>query len=1336
MILQKHIIFFYYLTLIIAFNTTHGQTFKRVEQQAMLNGLSENMGVSVADYDGDNDLDVFIVANAKDETDNTVTHSKLFKNLNNGSFEDVTVEAGLMDLYALEDGLLDSQNIDDSGYKGYKFGASWADFNNDGFPDLLLTNAYRIQLFKNTGIGTFEDVTTQSGLLERNSCYNTSATWFDFNNDGLLDLYIGDYASNTCEGNSFYVNNGNGTFNEMAESLGVQAGDRYTYMSIPIDVNNDGWLDLYLANDYGENDLFVNQEGGAFVNKTIEYSLNNNLNGMGLTIGDYNNDGLFDMYLTNILSNALFVNNGDETFQDLAVEHGVLNAQWAWDTRFSDLDLDGDEDIFVANGFVNAKSKNVYYKNLNNDGGVGFLKMSDEIGITTPTYTMSLEIFDYDNDGDMDIFVSNVEQSSFFYENNTIESIQTENTNWFKIRLEGTVSNRDAIGAKVSIKTNDGSQNRFYTGVGLFSQSLQPIHFGLGNTNEILELKIIWPSGEEDTYFNLPINNTILAKENNGYEVLNIVPSVKILGCTDPNSCSYNPDATLNDDSCTYLETKQIAGNRQSTFFKTETYTYPLTDNSKVNWSIVGGEIIEGQGTGSITVKWDLDTLGKITVVESNSTCTSLPVELEVALTISEVLEYQSIARIWNEALLNAIRGDYARPTVHARNLYHCSIAMYDAWAVFNGDASPYLLGNTIHEFFSEFDGFEPVEDIEIARNKAISYAVYRLLSHRFKDSPSADETLQIFDMLMEQMGYDIGYIQTDYTAGNSAALGNYIAQTIINYGLTDGSREQTAYDNSFYEPVNPPLKPFNPGDGNLVDPNRWQPLSFNVFIDQGGNVLQESTPEFLSPEWGNVKPFSLKEDDRTVNQRNNNTFYIYHDPGNPPLSSTQESDNAYKWGFSLVSKWSSHLDASDSVLWDISPNAIGNISEDQYPTSFNEYKNFYNELEGGDIGKGHPINPIINLPYTPQIVPRGDYTRVLAEFWADGPDSETPPGHWFTLLNYVNDHPLFYKKFEGKGDVLDPLEWDVKAYFVLGGTMHDAAIAAWGIKGWYDYIRPISAVRYMAEKGQSTSKLLDNYNTEGIPLEPGLIEVVMEGDPLEGNNGEHIGKIKLFAWKGHHYIEDPINDQSGVDWILAENWVPYQRSSFVTPPFAGYVSGHSTYSRAAAEVMTLITGSPYFPGGYGEFLAKKNEFLVFEEGPSVDIKLQWATYRDASDQCSLSRIWGGIHPPADDIPGRLMGQKIGIKAFYYASEFFQSTNINETVYRVFPNPVNNNQVWISGTTENDVFKLFDIRGTVINLSIVKYTSSNTTTEIILPSLKSGIYILRVNNQSKKIIIQ
>ena len=191
---------------------------------------------------------------------------------------------------------------------------------------------------------------------------------------------------------------------------------------------------------------------------------------------------------------------------------------------------------------------------------------------------------------------------------------------------------------------------------------------------------------------------------------------------------------------------------------------------------------------------------------------------------------------------------------------------------------------------------------------------------------------------------------------------------------------------------------------------------------------------------------------------------------------------------------------------------------------------------------------------------------RVLAEFWADGPDSETPPGHWFTLLNYVSDHPQFEKRFRGQGDVLDDLEWDVKACFLMGGAMHDAAVTAWGAKGWYDYIRPISAIRWLADLGQHSIPNVPSYHPAGISLINGYIELVEAGDPLAGSSGQHVGEIKVKSWRGPDYISNPATDVAGVDWILAENWWSYQRPTFVTPPFSGYVSGHSTFSRAAAE--------------------------------------------------------------------------------------------------------------------------------------------------------------------------
>ena len=613
-----------------------------------------------------------------------------------------------------------------------------------------------------------------------------------------------------------------------------------------------------------------------------------------------------------------------------------------------------------------------------------------------------------------------------------------------------------------------------------------------------------------------------------------------------------------------------------------------------------------------------------------------------------------SVARLWNDAELDAIRVDYARPTVHARNLFHVSAAMYDAWSVHENTSANYLLGQTVHGFNLPYENTLFLGSVDSVMNVTISYAAYRLLIHRFKSSPGASTSIPRFSFLFDSLGFDSSYISLDYSIGDAAALGNYIAQGYIDYGLQDGSNEENDYVNKYYYAVNNAIVPTLPGNQFLTDVNRWQPITFETFVDQSGNVYPDKVPSFLSPEWGNVLPFSLHSDDLKNNVRNNKPFNVYHEPAKPPYLFEDDKDSTneyYKWGFELVSIWGSHLDTNDATLWDISPASVGNMSF--YPTSWDQYKSFYNLIEGGDASTGHTVNPKTGLPYTPQYVKRGDYARVLAEFWADGPDSETPPGHWFTLLNYVSDHDSVVKKYNGTGEVLSDLEWDVKSYLLMGGAMHDAAVSAWGIKGWYDYIRPISAIRTMCDYGQATDTLLPNYNVLGIDLIDGYIELVDSNDALIGSNYEHLNKIKLKTWRGPDYISDTNKDVANAGWILGENWWPYQRPTFVTPPFAGYVSGHSTFSRAAANVMTLLTGDAFFPGGMGEFEVLKNDFLVFEEGPTESFTLQWATYQDASDQTSLSRIWGGIHPPADDIPGRLIGYTIGNNAFAFASDIF-----------------------------------------------------------------------------------
>jgi len=1281
----------------------------------------QTKGVAVADFDGDNYLDIFVVVQQSYDSLDAGTWSRLYRNNGNGNFSDVTIGANL------------SKGI--SGFEEKK-GASWGDFNNDGWPDLLLSYAYGMQLFKNKGDGSFEDISDSLGISTAAPCSFYSGLWWDFNHDGLLDIFISTH--NTCSGNNAYVNLGEGRFENVTDSLGLNISG-LAYMSMPLDINQDGWTDLYTAVDYGENQLFVSDSGVSFSDKAAQYKLNSQGNDMGLTIGDYNRDGLLDLYCTDIRLNSLFRQNPDHSYSDLAGDYGIRDTDWAWETRFADFDHDADEDLFVVNGYKGVAFRNVLFKNLHSESGGGFGDVSELAGVGDEILSECFEVFDYDNDGDLDILVSTESgnENLYFYDNMLIGASIPPGGNWMKVSLTGTQSNRNGFGSSIELIYGNQHQVRYHHGAGLYSQSIQAVHFGLDTVSRIDTVLIRWPSRKTDTLLDIPTNRHLEVRENESYEFIE-APSNKKVGCMDVNSCSYDPEAGYDDGtSCVYLPGGQISGPSSTGMLSTGTYTYEGTGGNEFVWAVDNGTILEGQGTAEVEIQWGIDRDGLVSVFEVGE-CYGERVSMPIQISMDQVSPGISVARIWNEALLEAIRSDYARPTVHARNLFHTAVALYDAWAVYDEHAKPYLLGNRVGVFEDAFEGFVPNQKTEEARISSMSYAAYRLLTHRFASSPGASSSKERFSAIMEQLAYDTAFTSTDYSGGDPAALGNYIGQTIIAYGLQDGSREETGYDNAFYQALNPPLAPAEAGNANLLYPNRWQPLALKTFIDQSGHLIEGSTPEFLSPEWGHVLPFALGEEDKTVHGE----YTVYHDPGAPPLLDDPDSGADYQWGFSLVSIWGSHLDPTDGVMWDVSPGSIGNLDSDRFPQSFSEFPSFY-RFEGGDIGQGRELNPWTNEPYEVQVVPRGDYTRVLAEFWADGPDSETPPGHWFTLLNYVSDHPLLEKRFEGTGSTMDALEWDVKAYFSLAGAMHDAAISAWSIKGSYDYIRPISAIRYMAGLGQSSNPGLDNFHEDGIPLVEGYVEVVLEGDDLAGEEGEHVGKIKLYTWRGHEYIEDTDSDQAGVGWILAEHWWPYQRPSFVTPPFAGFVSGHSTYSRAAAEVMTLLTGDPYFPGGYGEFLARKNEFLVFEEGPSRDVKLRWATYRDASDQCSLSRIWGGIHPPADDIPGRKIGEKIGHQSFALAKVYFSGgmeSDIVDKAYKrpvIYPNPLKAGQeLRVANTVPEQVFELLDVQGRTHPLRIISSSGMHGTTVLDPGTAPRGIYILRSGGKAWKLVIE
>ncbi|MEP7082789.1 MAG: DUF6851 domain-containing protein, partial [Chloroflexota bacterium] len=372
----------------------------------------------------------------------------------------------------------------------------------------------------------------------------------------------------------------------------------------------------------------------------------------------------------------------------------------------------------------------------------------------------------------------------------------------------------------------------------------------------------------------------------------------------------------------------------------------------------------------------------------------------------------RSVARVWDEQLLALIRQVVPAPTVHARNLFHLSVAMWDAWAAYDSTADGYLV-----------DEKAEASDMHSAREAAISYAAYGVLTRRYAliaDLATATEEL---DATMASLCYQPDFTETE--GDSPAALGNRIAAAVIEHGRGDGALEEERYLDDAYTPVNEPLVVAEPG-ATMVDPNRWQPLALAEQISQNGLPIPGQLQTFIGPHWGFVASFAMPASETGTPM----------DPGPPPRLGDPASEDDFRQAAIEVIRRSSELDATDGVTVDIGPGSLGD-----------------NGL-GANDGDGHEVNPATGEAYAPNEVLRGDFARVLAEYWADGPKSETPPGHWNVLANEVSD-AQGELRIGGEGPEVDRLEWDVKLYLALNGAVHDAAIAAWGLKGFYDSARP-----------------------------------------------------------------------------------------------------------------------------------------------------------------------------------------------------------------------------------------------------------------------------------------
>ncbi len=566
-------------------NRIAAQEFQRAEGLAGLDHVTTNNGVALADYDRDGDLDIFFVGFWGFDPDDETTWNRLLRNSGDGTFEDVTIEAGFDVQFV---------NTDLAATLGEKMAAAWGDYDNDGFPDLFLSNSREDQLYHNQGDGTFIDVTDVAGEAGCHECYTSGGLWWDHDRDGDLDLYVSDLKGP----NRMFENNGDGTFDDVTEWFGL-GGSGVTWASVVLDVGKDGFLDLYNANDTQENQFFENRSGIHYNEASRAYRVNDEGAGMGITVGDYNNDGFFDIYVTNIFNhhpNPLYKNTGNRRFEDVAVTMGVDNAGWGWGTKFFDYDHDGDEDLYVVTGVVSKQyidgveqvdEPNYFFKNLLIEGSEEFQNWSVESGANGEARGRGLETIDFDNDGDLDLLVANVGQPPYLYQNQTINGTQPASKNWVQIKLEGTISNRDAIGTEVKVTADGQSYYRWHHGTGFFCQSLAPVHVGLGAATIIDEIQVIWPNGRREIVYDVPVNQTLTLREGEQDVVTSLEEEIPV------------------------FSTNRLSGNYPNPFSNSTTFRFNFGQAGSLDIKIysLAGQLVSSLekhvANGTIEVSWN-----------------------------------------------------------------------------------------------------------------------------------------------------------------------------------------------------------------------------------------------------------------------------------------------------------------------------------------------------------------------------------------------------------------------------------------------------------------------------------------------------------------------------------------------------------------------------------------------------------------------------------------------------------------------------------------------------------------------------------------------------------
>ena len=512
--------------------------------------LLETTGCGVAFYDYDNDgwLDIFLVNGTRLEGFPTGQEpvSHLFKNNRDGTFTDVTLKAGVA-------------------RSGWGQGVCVGDYDNDGYDDLFVTYFGKNVLYHNNGDGTFTDVSGKAGVAGNRNRWNTGCAFVDYDRDGRLDLFVANYIdmdlktapvpeSGPClykgvmvacgppglKGgkNILYHNNGDGTFTDVSESAGIlSANGTYGLGVLTADLDNDGWSDIYVANDSTASALYQNQKNGKFVDIALEAGCALSPDGkpqagMGISAADYDLDGNLDLVKTNFAGDtpSLYHNLGDASFEDTTFTAGLgAHTQYlGWGCGFFDFDNDGWPDILICNGHVYPEveqlkteagypQRKLLYRNLRN-GRFEDVSLQAGPGISEPIAARGCAFGDFDNDGDLDMVINPVNDYP-----QLVRCDSQSGNNWIKVRTIGTKSNRSGIGARIKCVTRVPGERKPHqqieevrSGGGYFSQNDLRVHFGLGKAEKIESLEIRWPSGQVDMLEDVKPNEVIYVKEGEG----------------------------------------------------------------------------------------------------------------------------------------------------------------------------------------------------------------------------------------------------------------------------------------------------------------------------------------------------------------------------------------------------------------------------------------------------------------------------------------------------------------------------------------------------------------------------------------------------------------------------------------------------------------------------------------------------------------------------------------------------------------------------------------------------------------------------------------------------